>query len=238
MTLRKSIAFLTVAGVAFAVTPASAQTITNGFTFSVASGGNAPATGTHFHSSTGGVYGNPSGKAEVGKYSSETVRGLSEYNLTGLTASPSAFVTFDVFQKGGLFSGVNDTPFSGPITIYGYQGNNAEDISDYEAAAFATIGTFNVDPGTNNVGDVFSFDITNAFNTAISNNWNSLGIRLQADSLTDSQAWTFQDFRLTSNNQTTGAVPEPATWMMMIMGFGAMGLAMRRQRPSTRVRFG
>jgi hypothetical protein len=29
---------------------------------------------------------------------------------------------------------------------------------------------------------------------------------------------------------TTGAVPEPATWAMMIMGFGSLGVAMRNQR--------
>lgn len=42
------------------------------------------------------------------------------------------------------------------------------------------------------------------------------------------------------DNLATGgiaaAVPEPATWGMMILGFGLMGAAMRR-RPSTKVRF-
>jgi len=36
----------------------------------------------------------------------------------------------------------------------------------------------------------------------------------------------------------TGAVPEPATWAMMLMGFGAVGFAMRRrQSVATRIRF-
>lgn len=35
----------------------------------------------------------------------------------------------------------------------------------------------------------------------------------------------------------TGAVPEPATWAMMTLGFAAMGLAMRRKKVSTRIRF-
>jgi len=30
-----------------------------------------------------------------------------------------------------------------------------------------------------------------------------------------------------------GAVPEPATWAMMLLGFGAMGLSMRRRRRAT-----
>ena len=29
------------------------------------------------------------------------------------------------------------------------------------------------------------------------------------------------------------AVPEPGTWLMMLVGFGAMGYSMRRQRRST-----
>jgi hypothetical protein len=29
---------------------------------------------------------------------------------------------------------------------------------------------------------------------------------------------------------TTGAVPEPTTWALLLMGFGGIGLAMRRQR--------
>lgn len=38
---------------------------------------------------------------------------------------------------------------------------------------------------------------------------------------------------------TTGAVPEPATWAMMLVGFGAIGIGLRRRaRPAVRVSFG
>ena len=35
----------------------------------------------------------------------------------------------------------------------------------------------------------------------------------------------------------TAAVPEPGAWAMMMLGFGAMGFAMRRKKVSTRIRF-
>lgn len=40
----------------------------------------------------------------------------------------------------------------------------------------------------------------------------------------------FGSVKLSSLSLTQGAVPEPATWMMMILGFGAIGYAMRRKR--------
>jgi len=42
-----------------------------------------------------------------------------------------------VFRLGGLFAGVNDSPFSGTINVFAYAGNNTENISDYEAASTA-----------------------------------------------------------------------------------------------------
>ena len=32
----------------------------------------------------------------------------------------------------------------------------------------------------------------------------------------------------------TGAVPEPSTWAMMMMGFGAVGLGLRRRKPEAK----
>jgi hypothetical protein len=49
-------------------TAAWASTITSGFTYTVADAyTGAPGVGTHFHSNTGGAFGNPAGLAEVGR---------------------------------------------------------------------------------------------------------------------------------------------------------------------------
>lgn len=204
---------------------ASAATITNGFTFAVASGSNQ-SIGTHYHSNTGGSFGNPAGLAEVGNYSIEEVRGLSEYNLGGLVNATDAFFTFDVYGTG-LFSGVNNFPFTGTIDIVAYQGNNLEDISDYQAPATATIGSFSTVGLA--VGNIFSFNITDIFNNALSDSWSSLGIRLQTeDTVNGGGAWVFNDFRLTNTDDSTGEVPEPAT--MLLFGAGLAGLAGSRIR--------
>ena len=218
-----------------AVGGAQAALITSGFTFAVASGGSL-ATGTHFHSNTGGSFGNPAGKAEVGRYSSEEVRGLSEYNLTGLSSAASAFVTFDIFRAGGLFAGVNGTPFTGSVIVDAYAGNNTEDISDYQAVSIGSIGTFNVQSGVNVVGDIFSFNITSLYNSIVAGSGTSLGIRLrESTSNADfvlSKAWTFQNFRLTTDDQCTGAgcgtVPEPTS--LALVALGMLGAAALRRR--------
>lgn len=216
------------AGWMVAMVSAQADTITQGFTYAVASAGGSTATGTHFHSNTGGAFGNPAGKAEVGRFGSEEVRGLSEYNLTGLTSATSAFVTFDVYKAGGLFTGTNDFPFTGSIAVDAYVGNNLEDISDYQAASSGAIGSFSTTGLF--VGGVLSFDITGIYNTAIANGNTSLGIRLQASPLNDRGAWTFDTFRLTTDNQgTINNVPEPQSVALLLAGLGVMGVLRARQ---------
>ena len=210
--------------------PVQAAVITQGFTFAVASGTDT-SVGTHFHSSSGGDFGIPAGMGEVGRYFTEVVRALSEYNLTGLGAAASAFVTFRVDSLTGLFSEYQTPLGAATISIYAYQGNNQEDIADYQTPSVGTVGSFNT--GGLLVGNLLSFDITSVFNNAITSGWNSLGIRLQTDPLPERGAMVFDTFRLTSDNQCTGpgcfnGVPVPAT--LPLVGLGLFGLLAIRRR--------
>lgn len=48
--------------------------------------------------------------------------------------------------------------------------------------------------------------------------------------------WAFDVLNVQAATQI-GAVPEPATWAMMLAGFGAVGLGMRRRKPSVKVSY-
>ena len=55
----------------------------------------------------------------------------------------------------------------------------------------------------------------------------------------DASYWaTVNNLTLGGPVTATPGVPEPATWMMMILGFGAIGFGMRRsQKVTARIRF-
>ena len=74
------------------------------------------------------------------------------------------------------------------------------------------------------------YDLTEGFDDGTTEFWSLSGLFLEAGQYT---------LTIDGNNNATGslggtititAVPEPATWAMMLLGFGAAGYAMRRRR--------
>ena len=54
--------------------------------------------------------------------------------------------------------------------------------------------------------------------------------RLTGDVIRQPYAGVAQIASLTSTNPVGGGIPEPATWTMMILGFGGLGALLRRRR--------
>lgn len=65
---------------------------------------------------------------------------------------------------------------------------------------------------------------------------NVTGISLQSDSFIGNAFHGFASRQTFTLDSTAAAVPEPATWAMMILGFGLVAMAMRK-RQSTTVRY-
>ena len=74
------------------------------------------------------------------------------------------------------------------------------------------------------------YELVEEFDNGISEFWNLSSLFLEAGTYT---------LTITGDNRSTGslggtvtinAVPEPGTWSMMLLGFGAAGYAMRRRR--------
>lgn len=105
----------------------------------------------------------------------------------------------------------------------------------FERAEFnllnALADTLSVTVSTNGSSEVFNLTSLNGANR--------FGITAAPGELLTSATFTsaigFEDFRQLRLGGLTatpppGAVPEPATWAMMLLGFGAIGFAMRRRR--------
>lgn len=76
------------------------------------------------------------------------------------------------------------------------------------------------------IGDLLRIDVT--FSNGISlygSDWTLELVDPRVSAATDSN----QLHRLSLRAQVDGAVPEPATWSLMLLGFGSVGYAMRRR---------
>ena len=112
-----------------------------------------------------------------------------------------------------------------------YEGNGLEDVGDFEAPAFQTVGAFSTIPLPR--GDRVVFDVSDIVIEAMGRGFGALGIRLEPGTVSAGEAFTFHDFSLT----LTG-IPEPSTGLAL--GFGVICLlGVFRKRPgrcSTRTR--
>ena len=115
--------------------------------------------------------------------------------------------TLDI-SGSNIFIDFVDTSFWGPATFNGWV------LSDQTDSLAAILGV-SIDPSTNLGG--FSLANISFTGDSIAVNWQGLD---------------FTRDTVVSLNVTFGdaAVPEPSTWAMMLLGFGAAGIAMRRGR--------
>lgn len=119
--------------------------------------------------------------------------------------------------------------FETNVQVFGF-GSSFGQLDATDAGAGSFLGVMNFSPD----GGVGTFDVTAFLNTSISS---FVGFRLATPNNIGTDLFGSLDagvpgklsFDLTDPGPPSSAVPENASWIMMIAGFGLVGLAMRKR---------
>ena len=156
--------------------------------------------------------------------------GFSDYGFAELLTSANASVGF-LFTARTVASGNTSPGFGLPANISTLTpGSSAiQSGTTWSPLGGTSSGCFS--SGCGNTGWIQS---TYNIGTA-----GSYKIRFGATNFGDTAFQSGLAFTgITIAGEPVGAIPEPATWMMMLMGFGLIGAAMRRKRQNVQVSFG
>ncbi len=153
---------------------------------------------------------------------------------------------------GGTVTFQNDLGLANSFTTSFSDSNMTNPFTETLTFTTATAGTVSINFSTSNTGPENDTDFTSAFltGTGIGGGGQTipqlLGEPIETRGLAGFGIGA-GTFTLTINGtpgtqsgsfggsvafQSTPAVPEPATWAMMLLGFGAVGFSMRRKRSS------
>jgi hypothetical protein len=215
----KKVLLIGAALAAFAATGAGAQTITTTWTGTVTSG-------SDLRNYFGG--GSMVGKAFTATYVFNGAAGTTVIGAGGEHSLQNALVSASLTINGLTYN------YSLPsITYSELYADQASSFSTTSSMAKISIDAYL----SNSVYDIFSAPYANEsfanYSGNVSNALGNSGVFVWASGLNN---------RLNLRNttytiSTTAAVPEPATWAMMMLGFGAVGASLRYRRRKVAVRY-
>ena len=167
------------------------------------------------------------------------VTGTTNVNLGAFTNAPT--VTGNVGIGGPLvtFSSTNGnlSTNSGAATIFAADGGLLSNLTFTILTGF-TAAEFNLEKGspssflvnlTDSAGDTFNQTLSSLNGSNIFNVVAPAGTTYTSATFS-STGGGFTDFKQLRVVNAAGAVPEAATWMMMLLGFAGIGIAMQRRR--------
>ena len=179
--------------------------------------------------------------------------GISDLSPVGAFYAPEYSFSADTLavidaDSGGSGNFANE-PSPNTIMFFLNANNAVLDVTNGFDTGFSffysssTAATVNVYGGLGGTGDLLaSLDLTaQGFNNCVGDptggfcNWTAVGVEFIGTAFSIDFGGTanqtgFDDITFGSATPGGGAVPEPGTWAMMLLGFGAVGFAMRRRK--------
>jgi len=156
------------------------------------------------------------------------VQGVSGAGFTNLTLTPDNFTFSDI-----KFNMQLPASSGGPSIPNGYKTDFTFDTTVFFSGGGSQL--FSTDVGAGNGQN--RFIITGSVGEAISKIVfsNLVGVSTKNNNPTLTNAFNFDSLRQVSFDAVSG-VPEPSTWAMFILGFGAIGMMLRSGRGFARIR--
>ena len=145
------------------------------------------------------------------------------FAVSGPDASASGNITTADASNGSVVTGVN-----GEVSYTGVNGGGPFNITTLSSYAGADNLYFTSGPFADFGGISFNTDTGGAFNIGGGGTGPS-GLVLNTEALNPS-GYAGVLGSTSIDRVTTSAVPEPATWAMMLFGFGAVGAGLRRRK--------
>lgn len=171
--------------------------------------------------------------------------GLTYITLSGLAANSAVTIgtgilgfleSWDSYDGGCCSPDYLDVFINGSLVATMTANNALGTIEDYDGATELYDGVQANGNGyySDTLVDISASTFANSFADA-SGTW-TFGIQARGGGWQGSsdEAWGIDNFSVIGTVARQGAVPEPATWALMILGFGAIGGALRgsRRRPT------
>jgi hypothetical protein len=182
------------------------------------------------------------GTVTIGAGSQMSIGGNAQLNGPTPTSTASQATSIDFLVMPGAVAGAapgSVTNYLGTGTFAGEScaGNTCGLINDIASVAVGasttplftlmdgvTFSLTNITSIDRSVSNVLTFQGTGSFGGTLNGAGNTIV------STPGSFVFSTQGGTLTSFSATAVAVPEPATWALMLLGFGGIGMAMRRRR--------
>jgi len=156
------------------------------------------------------------------------IDGLTQSAYQAFSTFPATTGSADLSFQGPFNATVNGTAYS--FDIVGSQHVTVADIVASGIFSATGTGTFNIAPSLfGTFIDAANVCKVGAIGVCVSSFQNPPSVPASAGDLTFSNVQAQSSASYTLTYTYTPAVPETASWAMMLLGFGAIGYAMRRR---------